>query len=145
MRVHLGGQLTPDQFWRAYIQLTRVEEAFRKLKSNLAVRPIFHKTQPRVHAHIFLSFLTLVMLQTFELHLDNAGLGRSPQKVLAELRAWNSMDVILPTTGGRTLRRRVVATPEPALKTILARLRIRPPKTLSNCQNVVEKMALKKS
>ncbi|MFH0793137.1 MAG: IS1634 family transposase [bacterium] len=93
LRAHLGGQLTPNQFWQAYIQLTRVEEAFRKFKSNLAVRPIFHKTQPRVHAHVFLSFLSLVMLQTFEQHLDNAGLGRSPQKVLAELRAgtpWTS-------------------------------------------------------
>jgi len=144
LRAHLGGQLTPDQFWRAYMQLTRVEDAFRKFKSNLAVRPIFHKTQMRVHAHIFLSFLSLVMLQTLELHLDSAGLGRSPQKVLAELRAWNSMDVILPTTDGRQLRRRVIAQPEPALKTILARLRIRPPKTLQNSQNVVEKMALKK-
>jgi len=145
LRAHLGGQLTPDQFWHAYIQLTRIEDAFRKFKSNLAVRPIFHKTQPRVHAHIFLSFLSLVMLQTFELHLDNAGLGRSPQKVLAELRAWNSMDVILPTTDGRYLRRRVIATPQPALKTLLARLRIRPPKTLPNPQNVVEKMPLQKS
>jgi hypothetical protein len=63
------------------------------------------------------------MLQTFELHLHNAGLGRSPQKVLAELRAWNSMNVILSTTDGRELRRRV-AQPEPALKILLAQLRI---------------------
>jgi len=145
LRAHLGGQLTPDQFWHAYIQLTRVEEAFRKFKSNLAVRPIFHKTQPRVHAHIFLSFLSLVMLQTFERHLQGAGLGRSPQKVLAELRAWNSMDVILPTTDGRELRRRVIAQPEPALKILLAQLRIRPPKTLPYPRNVVEKSALKKT
>ena len=145
LRAHLGGQLTADQFWRAYIQLTRVEDAFRKLKSTLAVRPVFHKTQPRVHAHIFLSFLSLVMLQTFEVHLQGAGLGRSPQKVLAELRAWNSMDVILPTTDGRHLRRRVIAQPEPALKILLAQLRIRPPNTLPNRQNVVETMALKKT
>ena len=145
LRAHVGGQLTPDQFWHAYIQLTRIEEQFRKFKSNLAVRPIFHKTQPRVHGHIFVSFLSLVMLQTFEQHLDNAGLGRSPQKVLGELRAWRSMDVVLPTTDGHELRRRVVATPEPALKTLLARLRIRPPKTVPNPQNVVEKSPLKKS
>jgi transposase len=145
LRAHLGGQLTPDQFWHVYIQLTRVEDAFRKLKSNLAVRPVFHKTQPRVHAHIFLSFLSLVMLQTFELHLQGAGLGRSPQKVLAELRAWNSMDIILPTTDGRHLRRRVIAQPEPALKILLAQLRIRPPKTLRHPRNVVEKSPPKKS
>lgn len=153
LRAHVGNQLTPDQFWHAYIQLTRIEEQFRKLKSNLAVRPIFHKIQPRVHAHIFLSFLSLVMLQTFEQHLDNAGLGRSPQKVLAELHEWTSMDLILPTTArlsspksdGRHLRRRIIAEPEPALKTILDRLRIRPPKTFPVPQNVVEKTASKKS
>jgi len=145
LRAHVGNQLTPDQFWQAYIQLTRIEEEFRKLKSNLAVRPIFHKTQTRVHAHIFVSFLSLVMLQTFEQHLDNSGLGRSPQKVLGELHEWNSMDVILPTTDGRELRRRIIAEPEPALKAILERLRIRPPKTFPVPQHVVEKTTSKKS
>jgi transposase len=141
LRTNVVVQLTPEELWRAYTLLTQAEEAFRQYKSGLDVRPIYHHKPGRVHGHLFICFLALVMLKTFEMELERRGLGRSPHKVLAELRTLRSMDVILPTTDGRELRRRIVSEPEPALRILLQRMAWRAPKRLAGRANVVEKMA----
>ena len=141
LRTNVATQLTPEELWRAYTTLTQAEEAFRQLKSGLGVRPVYHYKPERVHGHLFICFLALVMLKTFEMELDRRGLGRSPHKVLAELRTLRSMDVILPTSDGRELRRRIVSDPEPALRILLRRMAWRTPKRLAGRANVVEKTA----
>lgn len=144
LRANFSGDLTPDQLWRAYIQLTEIEAAFRSFKTDLGLRPIFHQTEDRVKAHILICFLALAMRKTFELRLENYGLGRSVGKVLSELRAWQSMDVVLQTTDGTQLRLRTIATPQPALKILLQRMAMKPPKRLLATQNVVKKQGPKK-
>ena len=138
LRTNVTAQLAPEELWRAYTMLTQAEEAFRQLKSGLGVRPVYHRKPGRVHGHLFICFLALVMLKTFEMELERRGLGRSPHKVLAELRTLRSMDVILPTTDGRELHRRIVSEPEPALRILLRRMAWRPPKRLAGRANVVE-------
>ena len=138
LRTNLRGELSPDELWKAYINLTQIEEAFRKLKTDLGLRPVYHQTQRRVEAHLFICFLALALLKSFELGLEQSGLGRSPIKVLSELRAWRSMDVLLPTTGGRTLRRRLIAQPEPTLKILLQRMGLKSPKMIQSDPFVVK-------
>ncbi len=144
LRANLSGELTPEQLWRAYIQLTEIEAAFRSFKTDLGLRPLFHQTADRVKDHILICFLALAMRKTFELRLEHHGLGRSVGKVLLELRAWRSMDVVLQTTDGRELRLRRIATPQPALKIILQQMAMKPPKSLLAAPNVVEKQHRKK-
>ena len=139
LRANFPTHLSPEELWRAYIQLTEIEAAFRSLKSDLGVRPVFHQTKDRVKAHVFVCFLALAMRKTLELRLDQWGLGRSVGKVLSELRAWRSMDVVLTTADGRELRRRVIAVPHPALKILLHRMAMKPPKRLLEPPNVVKK------
>jgi transposase len=145
LRTNLSGTLAPDELWRAYIQLTEVEAGFRALKSDLSLRPVFHQRLGRVKAHVFLCFLALVLRKTFELRLDGDRLGRSPSKVLAELREWCSMDVILPTTDGRRLRRRVLANPSPSLAILLRQLHLPGLTGRSYKPDVVQKLPLKKT
>jgi hypothetical protein len=128
LRTNIAPTLCPEQIWNSYVSLVRVEDNFRKLKSHLGLRPLFHQKAERVRGHVFICFLALILLQSFEQRLDQFGLGRSPQKVLAELAAWHSMDLVIPTTTGRTLRRRLIATPDTALKILLARMGLHMPK-----------------
>lgn len=138
LRTNLREELSPEELWKAYINLTQIEEAFRRLKTDLGLRPVYHQKENRVQAHIFICFLALALLKSFELGLEQSGLGRSPIKVLSELRAWRSMDILLPTTDGRTLRRRLIARPEPALKILLQRMGLRTPKRIHSDPLVVK-------
>ena len=132
-----GVDWTPEELWRAYIQLTDVEEAFRIHKTELNLRPVWHKTEERTLGHILVCFLAYVLWKTLEQWMQRAGLGKSPRKLLEELRQIQSTDVILPTTDGRELRLRCVPKPEKPLAILLDRLgltlphRLRLPKGLA--------------
>jgi len=119
-----------QDLWKAYIQLTDAEAAFRIQKSDLMVRPIWHQKQERVLAHILVCFLAYVLWKTLEGWQVRAGLGSSPRVVLEELRAIQSADVILPTGDGRELRIRCVVRPEKAQQVLLSRLGLRLPQRL---------------
>ena len=82
LRTNIPPQLTAEEMWNAYIGLTKIEAAFRTLKSELVLRPIWHQKEDRVKAHIFICFLALILMRTFEYALQNVGLGNSPRKVL---------------------------------------------------------------
>ncbi len=84
--------------WKAYIQLTQAEAAFRIHKDQLNVRPIWHQRQDRVQAHILVCFLAFVLWKSLEMWQQRAGLGNSPRTVLEELARIQSHDVVLPTT-----------------------------------------------
>src|SRR6202166_2001388 len=86
-----------QQLWKAYIQLTQAEAAFRIHKDQLNVRPIWHQREDRVQAHILVCFLAFVLWKSLEMWQQRAGLGNSPRTILEELARIQSHDVVLPT------------------------------------------------
>lgn len=119
-----------EQLWKAYIQLTQAEAAFRIQKDQLHVRPLWHQRADRVEAHILVCFLAFVLWKTLELWQQRAGLGNSPRTVLDELVRIQSHDVILPTTTHGDIRLRCVAQPDDAQTILLDRLGIVLPKRM---------------
>jgi transposase len=140
LRSHLTERMTASDLWKAYMELTEVENAFRITKQDLGIRPVRHHWEERVQAHIFICFLSLVLQRTLEQGLVSRGLGRSTRKVLEELRGLKSMDVILPTTAGDELKLKIISEPDPALKILLDHLNLKCPKRLTPPLNVVEKI-----
>ena len=119
-----------EQLWRAYIQLTQAEAAFRIHKDQLHMRPIWHQRADRVQAHILVCFLAFVLWKCLEMWQQRAGLGNSPRTVLDEIARIQSHDVILPTTTHGEIRLRCVAQPDDAQAVLLDRLGIVLPKRM---------------
>jgi transposase len=119
-----------EQLWRAYIQLTQAEAAFRIHKDQLRVRPIWHQRVDRVQAHILVCFLAFVLWKCLEMWQQRAGLGNSPRTVLEELVRIQSHDVVLPTTTHGEIRLRCIAQPDDAQALLLDRLGIVLPKRM---------------
>jgi transposase len=119
-----------QQLWKAYIQLTQAEAAFRIQKDELSVRPIWHQREDRVQAHILVCFLAFVLWKTLEMWQQRAGLGNSPRTVLEELARIQSHDVVLPTTTHGQLRLRCVTQPDTAQSILLDRLGLALPKRM---------------
>ena len=113
-----------EQLWKAYIQLTQAEAAFRIHKDQLRVRPIWHQREDRVLAHILICFLAFVLWKSLEMWQQRAGLGNSPRTVLEELARIQSHDVILPTPTHGDIRLRCIAQPDDAQALLLDRLGI---------------------
>lgn len=102
---------TGEDLWKAYIQLTEAEAAFRIHKSDLRIRPIWHQKQKRVEAHILVCFLAYVLWKTLGQCCHQKGLGEEPRRVLDELSRIKQVDVIMPTRSGVQIRRRCVTEP----------------------------------
>jgi transposase len=130
----------PKTLWNTYIQLTEVEDSFRTEKHDLGMRPIFHRKKDRTQAHILVCFLALTMWRTLQQWTKASGLGTAPRKLIEELRELKSLDVLLPTRE-KTIRLRMVTTPEKQLKVLLQRMKILVPNRPKVIENVVEKMA----
>lgn len=123
LRTNLEAE-TSEELWTKYIQLTEAEAVFRVLKSELSIRPLFHQIEPRVKAHILVAFLGYAMWVTLK-HLLRRNHSRlSPAQALALLSTLQSADIVLPTTDGREIRLRRIATPNPDQQTLLAQLGI---------------------
>lgn len=130
----------PKTVWKTYIQLTEVEDNFRIKKHDLGMRPIFHHKQDRTHAHILVCFLALTLWRTLQQWMNASGLGTAPRKLLEEMRALKSLDVLLPTREN-TIRLRMVATAPKELTVLLQRMKILLPNKPKVLENVVTKMA----
>ena len=104
-----------------------VEEAFKNLKGDLAVRPIFHQNQQRVEAHIFVSFLAYCLHVTLGQRLHALAPGLTPRSVLEKFAAMQMIDVHLPTTDGRKIILTRTTQPEPELKLLLDKLKLQLP------------------
>jgi hypothetical protein len=129
LRTNLNGR-TPEDLWHTYIQLTDVEAAFRTIKTDLVVRPIYHQVEPRVHAHILVAFLAYAMWKTLQKCMEQAGLGRGVRTVMAELGRIQCCHVILPTDAGREIELRCITQPDGPQRTLLQRLGLRFPERL---------------
>ncbi len=91
----------PAQLWAFYLQLTEVEQAFKELKHDLAIRPIYHQTDERIEAHIFVAFLAYCLQVTLKQRLRSWAPGLTPRSVLDKMAAIQMVDVHLPTTDGK--------------------------------------------
>lgn len=98
-----GLEKQASTLWGWYMQLVQVEEAFRTLKSDLALRPIHHQIESRVEAHLFVAFLGYCLTVTLRMKLRTAAPGLTPRAVLAALAGIQMVDVTIPTTDGREL------------------------------------------
>lgn len=121
---------TDEELWRAYIQLTQAEAAFRIQKSDLSLRPIWHQKEERVRAHILVCFLAYVLWKTLSELCSAAGLGQEPRRVLDEIAQVRQVDVILRTRSGIAIRRRCITRPDPAQAVLLAMLKMQLPSQL---------------
>jgi transposase len=119
-----------QQLWKAYIQLTQAEAAFRIHKDQLNLRPIWHQRAERVEAHILVCFLAFVLWKSLEMWQSRAGLGNSPRTVLEELARIQSNDVVLPTASHGQIRLRCVTQPDAAQAALLDCLGIVLPKRI---------------
>jgi transposase len=116
-----------EDLWKAYIQLTEAEAAFRIHKSDLALRPIWHQKEDRVLAHILVCFLAYVLWKTLSQRCLAAVLGHEPRRVFEELGKIQLVDVVLPTREGTEIRRRCITQPTDHQAILLTRLKIRLP------------------
>lgn len=120
--------------WSSYIQLTEAEAAFRTLKSELALRPIWHQQRDRVQAHILFSFLAYAMWKTLQQWMVQSNLGHAPGTVIDELGKIKLNDVILPTSTGRRIRLRCITDPDQRQRILLSRLGLNLPQRLGQPQ-----------
>lgn len=118
------------ELWTKYIQLTEVEAAFRVLKSELSIRPLFHQLEHRVKAHILVAFLGYALWVTLKHLLRWKHSPLTPARVLSLLAGVQSADIILATTDGREIRLRRVTTPTPEQNEVLRTLGITLPERL---------------
>jgi hypothetical protein len=114
----------PAVLWGRYVQLTEIEAAFKSLKSELGLRPIYHQLEPRVEAHIRIAFLAYGLLVTLKSRLQALAPGLTPRAALEKLATLQMLDVWFPTTDGRWLLMPRYTQPEPDQQLLLHRLKL---------------------
>ena len=102
LRSNLTGE-DPATLWRYYMQLAEIEQAFKELKHDLAIRPIFHRTEARIEAHIFVAFIAYCLHVTLKNLARPHAPGLTPRAILEKFSTMQMVDVHLPTTDGRHL------------------------------------------
>jgi hypothetical protein len=114
----------PAKLWQFYLQLVEVEAAFKTLKGDLAIRPIFHQEERRIEAHIFIAFLAYCLHVTLGQQLKALAPGLTARSALEKFAAVQMIDVYVPTTDGRELSLTRYTQPEPGLKLLLDKLKL---------------------
>jgi hypothetical protein len=112
-----GGML-----WDFYIQLTEIEQAFKDLKNDLAVRPVFYQKDQRIEAHIFLAFLSYCLFVTLKQKVWSLAPGLTSRSILEKFKTIQMIDVHLPTTDGREIVLPRYTQPDKDLQLLLHRL-----------------------
>jgi len=126
LRTNLTGH-DPAQLWTFYIQLTEVEQAFKEIKHDLAVRPIYHSSEPRIEAHIFVAFMAYCLQASLKAQLRGLAHGITPAEVIAKFKTMQMVDVHVPTTDGRELILSRYTQPEPDHRMLLDLLQLQLP------------------
>ncbi len=114
----------PAQLWTFYLLLVEIEQAFKELKGDLAIRPIYHQTDERIKAHIFVAFLAYCLQVTLKQRLRSLAPGLTPRSVLDKMAAIQMVDVHLPTTDGRTVMLSRYTEPEMDQAILLQQLKL---------------------
>lgn len=128
LRTNLTG-MPEEELWKMYMQLSDAEAAFRTLKQDLSIRPIYHQVENRTQAHVLVCFIAYAMYRTLD-RLAQERLGCTARKVLVQLAGIKSGDILLPLVDGRQLRLRRVSRPDPRQAEILTRLHLSLPERL---------------
>ena len=126
LRTNLTGQ-DPSQLWTFYVQLTEVEQAFKELKHDLAIRPLYHQLEHRIEAHVFVAFLAYCLQVTLKHRLRQRAPGLTPRAALEKFKTIQMIDVRIPTSDGRTLTLCRYTQPEPEHRMLLDVLQLRLP------------------
>ena len=131
---------SPAELWKQYMQLTEVEAAFRTLKRELAIRPLFHQLERRVKAHILVAFLGYALLVTLKHLLKRSASDYSPAGALKLLATLQSVDIVLPTIDGKEIWLRRISKLDENQEKILHQLQLQLPEQLEpiQIQNVVQ-------
>ncbi len=114
----------PARLWQQYIQLTEIEQAFKELKSDLSLRPIYHHRDHRIEAHIVVAFIAHCLPVTLKCHARSLGPGLTPRAILEKLSAIQMVDVQLPTTDGRQFVLSRYTLPDPDQQLLLQQLKL---------------------
>ena len=123
LRTNLCGR-DPEDLWQFYIQLTEVEAAFKNLKDDLQLRPIYHQLESRIEAHIFVAFMAYCLHITLRAQLKPLAPGLTSRAVLDKLTGIQMLDVHFPTTDGRTLILSRYTEPNPDQRLLVERLNL---------------------
>ena len=115
------------QLWELYLLLAEIEAAFKNLKSDLRIRPLFHREEKRIEAHIFVAFLSYCLHVTLRKKLQALASGLTPRAVLEKFAAMEMVDVHFPTTDGRQLIFRRYTKPERDQAILLQQLNLELP------------------
>jgi transposase len=128
----------PAKLWSLYLQLVNVEQAFKNLKGDLAIRPIFHQNEKRIEAHILIAFLAYCLHITLTERLRALAPGLTARSALEKFAAMQMIDVHVPTTDGRELVMSRTTQPEPDLQLLLDKLKLQlpaqPPPKITSAQ-----------
>ena len=143
LRTNLSGR-HPAELWQFYIQLTEIEAAFKNLKDDLQLRPIYHQLERRIEAHIFVAFMAYCLHVTLRARLKPLAPGITPRAVLDKFAAIQMLDVHFPTTDGRTLILSRYTEPNVDQQILLERLNLTlppqpPPKITTAHQSIDNK------
>jgi len=129
----------PEELWKQYIVLTEIEQAFKELKHDLNVRPVYHQKDDRIESHIFVSFLSYCLQVTLKQRAKAKAPGLTPRAILEKFKAMQMIDVHLPTTDGRNLILPRYTQPEKDLQLLLLQLNLilpeQPPPRLEELKN----------
>jgi len=110
--------------WEQYLRLTEIEEAFRNLKGDLSIRPIYHQEESRIEAHVFISFLAYCLHVTLRMRCRRHAAGLTPRSVLEQLGEIQMLDVHVPTTDGRKIKMTRYTRPNKTQQLLLAQLQL---------------------
>ena len=117
----------PAKLWRQYIQLTEIEQVFKELKNDIAIRPIYHQHDQRIESHIFVAFAAYCLQVTLKHKLRPLAKGLTPRAVFEKLSAMQMVDVHLPTTDGRYLILSRYTEPDDDVQLLLHEMKLRLP------------------
>ncbi len=126
LRSNLTGE-DPATLWRYYMQLCEIEQAFKELKHDLAIRPIFHQREDRIEAHIFVAFIAYCLHVTLKNLARPRAPGLTPRAILEKFATMQMVDVHLPTTDGRYLILPRHTQPQREHQLLLDQLKLRLP------------------
>jgi len=116
--------VSPEDLWKQYVVLTEIEQAFKEIKQDLSIRPVYHQLDARIEAHIFVSFLSYCLQVTLKQRAKARAPGLTPRAILDQFKAIQMIDVHLPTTDGRNLVLPRYTQPEKAVELLIYQLNL---------------------
>ncbi len=127
LRTNLS-ECDPKTLWKRYMIQGEIEYAFRELKNDLGLRPVYHQLDDRIEAHIFTSFMALCLFQTLRAIAREHAPGLTPRQIIEKFRAVKMVDVVMPTTDGRIVTLPRYIEPKEDVSILLGRLGLTLPK-----------------